>query len=464
MNQDSDWLIYGSGLSALALAERLGSAGRRVVLVNPDKHWGGIFRGLNIDGELFDAGMTNFEFDLFGEASDDIQNYNPDLKRDVGRYVHFVRQYLSRFVQVAPLPTPRMQFGSHVLEDMIISNRFEVLTVLPAHIRDSICNELTEIVSRPNPLHPRTKNDPDSPLVGATFEKVSLANHGPTFHGLFIEPMFRKILGIPTGEIEGIFHRNGWAPLFYPESLLSQFTSSPQSLKPTIFSYPRDIHFGAFIDRIMNEVRGMANVKVIDSAKNASFDVRRSRMRIEAAEFSFARLAWGGQPSKLLEMSGEGQSPARRASIDMFFLKAKDYGVTNRFGVLIDSEGTSPFYRVTNQSICSGAQCAEHKIILECNSTNWESRLDKSRELNSALMKYGIDPASVTSVHHRTFNGALSIPSHAGMEQFKCWRNRVAHELPDVELIGASSGYVSVTLNDHIIQALKIADQEGALK
>jgi hypothetical protein len=468
VSHDAGWLIYGSGLSALVLAERLGSAGRRVMLVNPEKHWGGIFRGLKFDGDLFDAGMTNFEFDLFGEASHDILNYDPDRKQDVGRYVHFVRQYLSRFVEVAPLPTPSMQFAGHVLEDMVISNRFEVLSVLPAHIRDAIRNELTEIVSRPNPLHPRTKNDSDSLLAVTSFEKVSLANHGPTFHGLFIEPMFRKILGIPTAEIEGIFHRNGWAPLFYPESLLSQFSPSPQCLKPTIFSYPRDIHFGAFIERIEHAVRGMANVKVVDSAKNVALDLQRSSMRIDDVEFSFSNLAWGAQLSVLLGISGEGQSLGRRASLDLFFLKVRDCGVKNRFGVLVDPEESSPFYRVTNQSMCFGEPCAEHKIILECNSSNFQSSSYESQDvnvaMNTALQKYGIDPIAVTSVHHRTFKGALAIPSSASMAQFNGLRDRIAHELPKVELIGASSGYVSVTLNDHIIQALKVACKEGVLK
>ena len=55
------------------------------------------------------------------------------------------------------------------------------------------------------------------------------------------------------------------------------------------------------------------------------------------------------------------------------------------------------------------------------------------------------------------------MPSHAQMEQFNQRRERIAQTFNKVTLIGAASGYVSVTLNDHIIQALKIAHQEGAL-
>lgn len=461
MTNRTEWLIYGQGVSSLVLAERLASAGKQVVLVNPGNSWGGIFGGVNIDGDIFDAGMTNFEFDLFGEPDDNIQNYLPDRNRDVCRYVHFVKEYLSLFVKAAPIETPSMRFGNEVVQDLIISNRFEVLNVLEPHVRDAIRTELEDILAAPNSLHPRNKGDPRASLVTSPFEEVSISNHGPTFHGLFIEPIFRKILGISTSEIEGVFHRNGWAPLFYPESLLSQFGSSPQVLKPTIFQYPSDTYFGAFIGRIAERVRAQPNVRVIEFAKNAEINVAASKIQICDEDIYFQRLAWGGELAKLLSPF-EPKVLSRRANLDLFFLKVKASGVANRFTVLIDPGTESPFYRVTNQSICSGNAGEHHKIIFECNSVNWEEEsIGNSLVLDTALHRYGIDAGSVAYCQRRSFKGALAIPSNAQMKEFNYLRDRVIQAFPDVELIGPSSGYVSVTLNDQIIQALKIAQQEG---
>ena len=464
MKRDTDWLIFGSGLSALVLAERLGNKGKEVVLINPSRSWGGIFGGIGINGEIYDAGMTNFEFDLFGEPADDLDHYSPDRKADVGRYVHFVKSYLSRFVQTAPLPTPRMCFGAELVDDLIISNRFDVVHTLSAEVKQKICAELEDILARPNPLHPRTKNEPGSPLASTPFEQVSRANHGITFHDLFIEPIFGKILGIPTREIEGVFHRNGWAPLFYPESLLSQFTATPQSLKPTIFRYPADPHFGAFIARIASAVQALPSVTVIEGAKEVVVDAATSMLRVGERSFSYNRLAWGADPGQLLGPDGVLRAPGRRASLDLFFLSVKAEGLAHRFAVLIDPETASPFYRITDQSVCAGEQGPEHKIILECNSNNWDEQSpQRNQRWEAALRRYGIDPAAVLSCEKRSFNGALCIPSHAQMEQFNQRRERIAQTFSQVTLIGAASGYVSVTLNDHIIQALKIANQEGAL-
>jgi hypothetical protein len=464
MERHTDWLIFGSGLSALVLAERLGNAGKEVVLINPSRSWGGIFRGIGINGELYDAGMTNFEFDLFGEPADDLDCYSPDCRADVGRYVHFVQSYLSRFVQTAPLPTPRMCFNGQLVDDLIISNRFDVLRTLPAEVKRKICSELEEILARPNPLHPRTKNEPGSPLGSTPFEQVSRANHGNTFHELFIEPIFGKILGIPTREIEGVFHRNGWAPLFYPESLLSQFTAAPQALKPTIFSYPDDPHFGAFIGRIASAVQALPSVTVIEGIKEVEVDAAASTLRVGERSFSFNRLAWGADLTQLLGPDGALQAPGRRANLDLFFLRVEAEGLAHRFAVLIDPEAGSPFYRITDQSVCAGEQGPEHKIILECNSSNWDEKSKyRNQRWEAALRRYGIDPSAVLSCERRTFNGALGIPSQTQMEQFNQRRECIVQTFSQVTLIGAASGYVSVTLNDHIIQALKIAHREGAL-
>lgn len=464
MQRHTDWLIFGSGLSALVLAERLGNVGIEVVLINPSRSWGGIFGGIDINGEIYDAGMTNFEFDLFSESADDLDHYSPDRKADVGRYVHFVQSYLSRFVQTAPLPTPRMCFCGELVDDLIISNRFDVVRTLPTEVKQKICAELEEILAHPNPLHPRTKSEPGSPLVSTPFERVSRANHGNTFHELFIEPIFGKILGISTREIEGVFHRNGWAPLFYPESLLSQFTATPQSLKPTIFRYPADSHFGAFIARIASAVQALPSVTVIEGAKEVEVDAAESTLCVGERSFSYNRLAWGADPGQLLGADGALQAPGRRASLDLFFLRVKAEGLAHRFAVLIDPETASPFYRITDQSVCAGEQGPEHKIILECNSSNWDEQSpQRNQRWAAALRRYGIDPAAVLSCERRSFKGALCIPSHAQMEQFNQRRERIVQTFSRVTLIGAASGYVSVTLNDHIIQALKIANQEGAL-
>lgn len=464
MKSNSNWVIYGSGLSALVLAERLGYSGKKIILLNPAKTWGGIFSGLKVGDSIFDGGMTNFEFDLFGEPKNDIDQYSPDSKSDIGKYVHFVKKYIKKFAELHTIPAPCMIYKEFITTDMIISNQFNVLNFLSQEERKLIKTELEFILNNPNEFHPKLKYNKESFLEKYSFEVISKANHGITFHNLFIEPLFQKVLGVSTGDVSGIFHRNGWAPLFYPETLLSQFSETPQKLSPTNFHYPSDKNFGKFIERIVDHVREMPNVQIFNSVKDVVINSLGRVISTDQGHFNYERLAWGGslRQFNLTDEISSTVSSEKRSSLDIFFLEVDVRGITNLFSVLIDPEKKSPFYRVTNQTICCGVNSERHQIIIECNSKNWdESNPDSQKIFDQSLRRYGIDPEFVISCFHKNFAGALAIPSVEASMEFNQLRMAANNKFPEIYLIGLSSGYTSVTLNDHIIQALKIAYLEG---
>lgn len=464
INVISNWVIYGSSLSSLVLAERLGSQGKNVILLNPSGSYGGIFRGLKIGDQIFDGGMTNFEFELFGQPDTNIICYSPDSKSDVGKYVHFVESYISNFIDFHKIPDPYMVYQGSLVPDILISNKFDVLRYLKPEERLSMIKELEIILNQPNNLHPGNKYSADNFLEKTSLDAVSKANHGPTFHNLFIDPFFKKVLGISSSEISGIFHRNGWVPLFYPETLLSQFSSSPQLLKPTSFHYPNSKNFGEFIEKIIQRLDQMSNVKTLKNVKNVNFDFKKRIISADKETFKFEKLAWGGALTEI-NLPGEikeSSSLSSRASLDIFFLEIDVLGINTFFSVLTDPEPESPFYRVTNQSICSGQLSQIHRVTLECNSKNWDEKNPNNQQiLNNSLRRYGIDPASVRQCTHKHFAGALSIPSVENRDSFNSHRAKVYESFPEIYLIGHSSGYMSVTLNDQILQALKIAHLEG---
>lgn len=462
-------MVFGSSLASLVLAERLGSDAREVVLLNPGRSWGGIFSGLTIGSRVFDAGMTNFEFDLFGEQRDDVQAYDPDRRSDLAAYVGFVKAYVEKFTTVHPVPTPQMIWDGQRYRDMMITNEFDVLHALAPALRSRIRTELETIVRSPNSLHPRQKARPGSRLEHHSFEVVSKANHGETFHRTFIEPLFGKVLGVSSGEVPGPFHRSGWCPLFHPETLLSQFGPTPQLLKPTVFHYPDDAHFGAFILRIVESVRSMPNVRIVEAVTDIRVEYSNQRVRTAQGDFEFSDLAWGGDLRQLASLVANPAPSLSmpfpkypRASLDLFFLQVKAEGLGRPFGVLIDPDPTSPFYRITDQTVCGLREEAIHRVVLESNAKVMDTSPDgKDAKIASVLMLHQIDPDAVVDMSHRHFADALPIPSLEQMRQFEATRQEVRSVAPGITLIGPSSGYVSVTLNDHVIQALKCAQQLG---
>ena len=459
-----NWVIYGNSLSALILAERLGSEHYNVILVNPGRSFGGVFGGVPINGHFFDCGMTNFEFELFADPDNAIEKYSPGSKADIGRYVHFVRRYLERFCDVSSLQSLSMMFRGEITEDFIISNRFDVLSLLTEQERTVVIDELDYIISGEQALHPSKKTKSNYDFEQATFEQASRENVGNTLHEALIEPMFKKVLNIDTSEISAVFHRNGWSPLYYPETLRSQFTNKPAELKPTIFHYPTGKHFGFFINKIVDAISVMKNVTIIDSATGAIPDIANKILRTDQGSFSFDSLAWAGDLKTLLPgVSDPTEVKAnKRASLDIIFLGIKETGVNKDFSVIIDPEAVSPFYRVTNQSKCRGTAESTNLITLECNSENMREKSDGYWDgYNEHLLRYGLDPSQIEFWEHKSFKNALAIPSVQGSIEFDATQTEIKKLYPEIYLMGQSSGYVSTTLNDHVIQALIIAKRSG---
>ncbi len=466
MSNNFDFIIFGNNIAAIVLAERLSTLSKNILLVNPTKSWGGIFGGININNEIYDIGMTNFEFDLFGSQESNIKNYYADPNRKLGEYVHFVENYISLFTEYHEIDTPIMTFNGNFVNDLIISNNFDVLKLISLDCKKSIVSELKEILAAENLLHPKTKKTSKSNLNNASLECASIANHGKTFHKMFIEPFFNKLLNKKTSEIPAIFHRNGWVPLFYPETLLSQFSDEPQIIKKTIFKYPNDKYFGSFIRKIIEKIQSIENISILYDVKDSYINNSLKTLTIQNEVYKFGKFIWTAELASFKrnysKSSDWSSKEELKADLDLFFLSVNEGSINNKFSVLLDSESNFPFYRATNQTICSAESSINHKIILE--SGRFASSADdtfSNVSLNNFLSKINIDPNGVLFMQHKSFPGALKIPSSDNYNEFNKLREELASVYSNVEFTGASSGYCCVTLNDQIIQALKIFETAG---
>ena len=466
MSNNFDFIIFGNNIAAIVLAERLSTLSKNILLVNPTKSWGGIFGGINIHNEIFDIGMTNFEFDLFGSHESNIKNYSADPNRKLGEYVHFVENYISLFAEYHEIDTPIMSFNSNFVNDLIISNNFDVLKLISLDCKKSIVSELKEILAAENLLHPSTKKISKSNLNNVSLESASIANHGKTFHNIFIEPFFNKLLNKRTSEIPAIFHRNGWVPLFYPETLLSQFTDEPQIIEKTIFKYPNNKYFGSFIKKIVEKIQNRGNIRILYDIKDSDINNSSKTFSIKNESHKFGKFIWTGELNSFMRNYSNNSDwlskEESKVDLDLLFLSINEDSIQDKFSILLDLDNDFPFYRVTNQTICSAESSANHKIILESGKfSNSEGNLFPNSCLNNFLNKINIDPNGVLFMQHKSFLGALKIPSSDNYNEFNKLREELASTYSNVEFTGASSGYFCATLNDQIIQALKIFETAG---
>jgi hypothetical protein len=121
-------------------------------------------------------------------------------------------------------------------------------------------------------------------------------------------------------------------------------------------------------------------------------------------------------------------------------------------------------YRLTDQDALAGRDPAWHRVVIEANPER-VARLAAHEPIESVLKRELAqllavdDPASVQVAKCVTARNALMIPTAECVTQAARSHSDLVESMPGVALTGALLGYGVASLNDQIVQGLKIAEE-----
>jgi hypothetical protein len=211
------FLIFGNSLASLISTYVLSvNKKRKIYLINPKKSWGGHFNTPIIKNKKFDPGMFLFEFDGFTKEN----SLNPkfyDLKKfsNTQLYSSKIRNFINTFIKTVKIQPVLFYYNKNFYNDYLISNDLEFLK------KDIHGKKIFSEVSKINIKKLKSQNihasqkRKSSKFDKISFNTVSIANHGATFHRLFIEQFCQKVFNDSTKNIIAKFHRACWLPLFF---------------------------------------------------------------------------------------------------------------------------------------------------------------------------------------------------------------------------------------------------------
>lgn len=464
-------VVIGNGLSALVAAQSLGDAGIDVVLLNQSTIWGGHFRSLEILDTQFDLGMTLYEFGSFNSAEEaSLASYNSNIRNDCGRFVNQVRDYVTSRIDMAPVPDLMMYMQGRLRPDIFISNRVDALRDLAPGTQAQMEAELKLIVGHIDASVHASEKSHSGYFDELDLEAASVANHGRSFHDLFIEPFCTRALGVPTREILGRFHRGAWLPLYYPETLLSQFTDAPQRLPVTRFHYPSHASAAAITSAVYFEVSIHPRVQIVHGTPTRIRRTSHYEIALETGEKIRAKeLVWSSDLNSLcqaLEVESK-RAKYQSAGVGICFLLVPASRISRRISSIFVLDSTC-VYRITNQDVCAGATPSKDRLVIEFDARYFERAgiLEPEhqwREIAIDLQRIGLleedDPGISWSI--RYFKEALVLPTKDNRTIVGEQRRRILESLPEVQLIGPSAGFGAGSMNDQIVQGLKIAVDFG---
>lgn len=465
---DFDVILAGNQLTTLVAGTELARAGRKVCLVNPTPSWGGHFTRLTVAGETFDPGAVSHEFTAFNRSgAENPLDYDSRRRSDVGRFIGLIESYTRSHIELHRMPMPSTVFAGGLNEDIIMSNRLSL--VKHPRLAPRAREELQILQAQPpGELHASRKKE--SPLfIRRSYDEASVANHGATLHNALFEPMFFKMSNIPSARLLALYHRIAWLPLYYPETLASQFTDHPQELPETYFCYPRAGFIGAFGEALAEAARAAGATLIrsdITQAKGKEDGPRSLRLE-KGEEISAPALVWSLNHDSLLQWAGaQPPQPLERWSVMLVFAKADPTKLLRDFSVLYVPDDTYLFYRACNQTTCAGAPDPKARLVFEINPDFARARGLHDPEavlqrLRADLVHLGVlaQPDHLEVVGHRTLKNVLLLPSAANWDQLENERDALTAAYPGFIFTRNVESFFTDTLNDQIIKGLKLSAQ-----
>ena len=462
--------VVGNSVAAMFSALTLGEAGWKVILVTPSPQLGGHFAGLTLAGHTFDAGMVFLEFTSFNSQPDaDISTYDPTRRNDVGRFFPLVERTLGRFGEWRNVSTPHMRVDGQLLPDLLIANNVNSLADLAPATRAQMREELEGIMALDSDtLHPSRKVT-DCVFARHDLETVSLANHGRTFHRMFIEPFCRKLLARPTASLLALYHRLAWLPLFYPETLASALANVSPPLPQTVFAFPTSGALAHLVKEVERQLRSVPSVDIvrgrITALTHTAGDGPFALTITSGQTMKVDHVVWASDSEQLLALCGESAQPSlERASLVVASILARAGEIeTAHSTLLVPADERLPF-RITNQSVASGVSEPMHRLSCEWSAAVLDGSPDSLAErARDALVEVNVlrRREGVVEMRVDVFKDALSLPTPANAALAHERRNKLDELLPTVRRVGPAAPFGAASLNDQIVQGLKVGRELG---
>lgn len=457
-------VIVGNALAGMVSALDLARQGKQVTLVNPGGPLGGYFSGLDIEGEMFDAGLVKFELDGYLSQVSQLSSYDPMVRNDVGRFLNIVHDWALQYAPLHQFDMPKMWLQNKVYDDVVLSNCYHTFSQLP-FAQESI----KELQTLPSPaLHAREKANGPS-YHALDYLTASLANHGQSMHAHIVAPYLMKAQGVTADKMLARYHRVAWLPLFYPETLLASFQGKPVPLNPTVFHYPKQGAVGGICKQVKQQVLSHPNITYVQQPVQ-SVKKTATGWRLQLAESSVegAHLAWTGAPAALLKALGRQPTVVQeiKSPIAVLFLRIKKADVRNVYTILHVLDMDKCAYRITNQTACADNHTDDMNIVVEFNQDYFKQLYGEAASDAQIVTKLLAELASMEMIVAESspliavikrIPGGFLVPDAAARDAWEQDRQAVADLHPEIALLAMSSGFFATSLNDQVIQGLHYA-------
>jgi hypothetical protein len=185
----------------------------------------------------------------------------------------------------------------------------------------------------------------------------------------------------------------------------------------------------------------------------------------DGSVWSAPRLVLGLAPERARALIGlPPLKPLAGASVTLLLARVRGNAIGRESACLMVVDGDKAAYRLTDQDALAGRDPSWHRVVIEANPEH-VARLAPDEPVETVLKRELAqllavdDPSSVQVARCLTARNALTIPNATAVAQAANSHANLVEAMSGVALTGTLLGYGAASLNDQIVQGLKIVEE-----
>jgi hypothetical protein len=457
-------VVTGGSIAALACADTLAGAGRRVEALIPERGVGGGFAAMRRDGRGLELGVRLLELRYEGVAAGAVpalRDYHPGIGGHRA-YTPLIADWVAERAgdRLVETERPRMVLDGRVVDDLYF-------TTDPTVLRDALDDaERAEIAAQAR-YAAETEGDAGvlaagraAELGSMTLAEASKACHGSAFHERFAEPYAAKIVPGGTSAVLAALRRKTWIPLFWPRTLAQACGGGDVAFAPD-----RPFHTiagggaGQIVDILLErleahplvDLRTVGVLQEIAPANGAGVRLRFS----DGGTVHARRPVIGNAPAELFAAANIDYAPDKARSV-VVWLEADEADLLWVPALLNVVDPGVPIARISS----GGWGAAPGRRILTAELTHDQDPATAAPALQAALTRYGIlAPGATADVVFAAAAPTFALPSAANVQRFAAAHAQLDELALEADIVGGACDFAADALNEQIVQALKLTEE-----
>jgi len=460
-------VVAGGTIAALVAADAAARAGEQVDLYLPLRGVGGGFSPIVVDGLRLELGVRLLELSYGAEEGREtppppLDEYRPGPS---GHRAHIAvaRRFLTELLEpdLVEVGLPKMWVNGRLVPDVYF-------TVDLSGLRRALTDEQAAAITAETRRILDETGNPAGVLGGPTppdlwsvsFEASSLANHGQTFHRLFIESICSKIQAAGSSDVLTALRRKLWMPVFYPQTLWEAASGRPLGFVPS-----RPFHTvahggtGEVVNRLLARLEASPQVTITRVKGLKRVEAAGDGMLLQFDEgpdvVSATRPVLGFGPEQLFSAAGVDYV-SQRLPLSICWVLVDDADVVELPSMTFVVDPELPIYRVNSGGDAAppGSQLISLELSHDVLPDEAEAAVRRTLEVVGLLR-----PGGAVKVVHKIRAPAFTAPSAANLAAFEAARESFNRLAIDAEVIGGAASFGADSLNEQILQGLRAGER-----